>query len=554
MSSKSVRCLTKWTGSALGGVVLSCGAMGDGSDEAVGSSRSNLELRVAGEEPTGAGGSGLSSSSDDGGVSGGSAGTGGGDCDIACSEGFICIEGQCVDTPDASAEAGVDGAHGAGGDGGSVGSGGAGGTGAGGTGAGGAGGVSGGGAGGVGGGGAGGAGGGNAKIKCSDDPQASKDGPYLCLESTGLYGDRQAVKYEDRKKNLEDKKYAPVAPVHPYEPQYPLWSDGLGKARWVYVPPKAFVNANDVNSWVFPKGTKFWKEFSAPAKDGKGKRAETRLIEKIGDATAPASWRYSVYVWNSDDTAAILVSETLWAKPIPLDGKLTIEKIQPNMDVNQTTDEIKVSGWRSYKDFTDKKPEASVIHPVPSRKFCSDCHERSTTSDVILGFDYLQLSTDIDPKSPNRPAAPLVEKPLHLGDFIAKELVKKAGHPALAPDIVSSLAAQNDTNAEKTKRKLARTALGYLHANCSGCHHVNETPAMRFDATKADMPTPDPTKQPTWTNIVKAPYVRAGQPNNSLIFQRMGRLNGETRMPNRSTQLVDIAAMKAIDEWISGMK
>jgi hypothetical protein len=68
------------------------------------------------------------------------------------------------------------------------------------------------------------------------------------LADTGLYEDFAARRV--------------AADVLPYTPQYPLWSDGATKRRWIRLPPGAAIDASDPDAWVFPVGTKLWKEFS----------------------------------------------------------------------------------------------------------------------------------------------------------------------------------------------------------------------------------------------------------------------------------------------------
>src|SRR5687767_4861973 len=68
------------------------------------------------------------------------------------------------------------------------------------------------------------------------------------LIDTGLYAEGQPGAIDLRKR--------------PFSPQYPLWSDGAAKARWVYLPPGARIDARDTAEWQFPAGTRFWKEFS----------------------------------------------------------------------------------------------------------------------------------------------------------------------------------------------------------------------------------------------------------------------------------------------------
>ena len=81
-----------------------------------------------------------------------------------------------------------------------------------------------------------------------------------------------------------------------FSPQYPLWSDGAAKRRWLSLPPGTAIDASRPDAWEFPRGTRLWKEFSL------GRPVETRFIERLPDG----SWRYAVYVWNEGGTDATL--------------------------------------------------------------------------------------------------------------------------------------------------------------------------------------------------------------------------------------------------------
>ncbi|WP_298828434.1 c-type cytochrome domain-containing protein [uncultured Piscinibacter sp.] len=85
-----------------------------------------------------------------------------------------------------------------------------------------------------------------------------------------------------------------------FTPQYPLWSDGAAKRRWLHVPRGRTIDASDADAWVFPPGTKLWKEFALG-----GRRLETRLIERLPDG----SWRFAAYAWSADGHEARLVPE-----------------------------------------------------------------------------------------------------------------------------------------------------------------------------------------------------------------------------------------------------
>src|SRR5262245_46418758 len=62
------------------------------------------------------------------------------------------------------------------------------------------------------------------------------------LRDTGLYVDGSSRQV--RPENLS------------FAPQYPLWSDGATKRRWLYIPPGKSIDAARPDAWEFPTGTK----------------------------------------------------------------------------------------------------------------------------------------------------------------------------------------------------------------------------------------------------------------------------------------------------------
>ncbi|HVU51859.1 MAG TPA: hypothetical protein VHL80_14280, partial [Polyangia bacterium] len=155
---------------------------------------------------------------------------------------------------------------------------------------------------------------------------ASCDGattPPVSLVCTALYAD------------IESKALAPG--VEAYAPAVPLWSDGASKQRWIALPPGTKIDNTNADEWIFPVGTKVWKEFS---KDGK--RVETRLWQKV----SAAYWVNATYAWNADESAATRSD----GGDIPWDG--------------------------------------GTYH-IPTNDECQKCHRGRT--DHILGFDQALL-------------------------------------------------------------------------------------------------------------------------------------------------------------------
>jgi hypothetical protein len=128
--------------------------------------------------------------------------------------------------------------------------------------------------------------------------------------------------------------------VSAYTPSYLLWSDGAQKSRWVYLPPNTKIDTTDMDDWVFPVGTKVWKQFSLG-----GQIIETRLLWKV--STDPfTGWNVLDYFWSSDGKSATL-------------------NLCGETNVNGTTYEI------------------------PSQTQCYTCH--SGRKDLLLGFDLVGL-------------------------------------------------------------------------------------------------------------------------------------------------------------------
>src|SRR5262245_22300573 len=82
------------------------------------------------------------------------------------------------------------------------------------------------------------------------------------LSQTGLYAGEGMLRIDPRNR--------------PFSPQYPLWTDGAAKRRWIRLPEGAAINATNLSRWEFPVGTKIWKEFAFD-----GHKVETRLLWRV---------------------------------------------------------------------------------------------------------------------------------------------------------------------------------------------------------------------------------------------------------------------------------
>jgi hypothetical protein len=310
--------------------------------------------------------------------------------------------------------------------------------------------------------------------------------PPARLRDTGLYAD-----WANR---------TIAADKLPFSPQYPLWSDGAAKSRWMYIPPGTFIDGSNPDVWRFPVGTRFWKEFRF------GRRAETRLIEHTR-----TGWQFAAYVWNDDESDAVLAPE---------DG------IKYSVPIN---DEVR--------------------HAIPSRSDCRACHEAGPVR--VLGVTALQLSPDRDPNAPHAEAQP--SGAVDLPSLIARRLVR--GFPAALAAAPPRIAASTPT---------ARAALGYLQANCGGCHTgAGELKSLGFalNYTLAQPSTQAPPAVATSLGLISqfklqdtpdvVERVCAGVPDKSVLVARMGSRHPVLQMPPLGTRLVDEEALQLIRRWIA---
>jgi hypothetical protein len=311
--------------------------------------------------------------------------------------------------------------------------------------------------------------------------------PPATLRETGLYSDWSAKTVDPR--NLS------------FAPQYPLWSDGAVKARWIRIPEGRFVDASDADSWEFPVGTRFWKEFRVG-----GGRVETRYIE-----STPEGWQFAAYLWSEDQAEAPLAPERgarAWAEVAP-----------------------------------------GVRHAVPGRFDCRVCHEGRPVP--VLGFTALQLSPDRDANAPHAERRGSAD--VDLQDLVGLGLVR-----GLAPYLLRHpprIPARSATE---------RAALGYLYGNCAMCHNGRGTLASLGFSLDSPAARRTGDADAVLTAVSRASRftvpgahgghserVRPGDPEASALAVRMGSRSAALQMPPLGTQLVDEEAMRLVRRWIS---
>lgn len=313
--------------------------------------------------------------------------------------------------------------------------------------------------------------------------------PPTRLSETGLYDDIAAKKVSD-------------ANIY-FEPQYPLWTDGATKLRWIWIPPGKKVDNSNPDHWLFPVGTKAWKEFSFPDPENSGhyRRVETRYYRK----TRVDGWWAASFVWNKEETEATRAPEEGIADYYPLkEGK---------------------------------------YHSIPAVRQCWDCHYKG--GDPILGFEALQLSTERDPLALHK----------RKDDWITitnKELIEK--NLLLFPgDLLTNpprIHAQTDKG---------RAAMGYLHANCGHCHNPTGPAAgtgqfLRHTLSSTNQLSEQAFK--TTVNVLTKSFQIPDQDETYRILPKYPDLSAvhyrlsTGSMPPLGVNIVDQEAIEQLEAWI----
>jgi hypothetical protein len=323
-------------------------------------------------------------------------------------------------------------------------------------------------------------------VNCDDDDPSALPDSLVC---TGLYA------------SLLDQRFADS--VIEFKPAFPLWSDGAVKRRWIYLPEGEKIDNSDPNGWVFPVGTKLWKEFSV-----NNKRVETRLFWKVRSDL----WRKGTFRWNEDDTEA----------------------------TSSFGGDIKLK-------------DGSTYH-LPTGEECEDCHKGQP--DFVLGFSAVNLGLE---GAEGVTLEQLVKDGLLTKRPTITQLSIGADETGLDDDgipLVAKVLPMLHTNCGQTCHNNTPAA----KANLS---HQN----LRLDSTLLDGRSPDDmfnvlrtavnqrAEGEQWNNH---PFrILPGDPENSLIYQLMNYRDptgqGRGQMPPIATRKIDDAGVALLEKWIRAL-
>jgi glucose/arabinose dehydrogenase len=288
-----------------------------------------------------------------------------------------------------------------------------------------------------------------------------------------------------------------AAGVEPFKPGFQLWSDGAEKSRFIALPAGTQIDVSNPNEWLFPVGTKLWKEFRVPV-GGTLKRIETRLLWK----TTADTWVKTAYVWSADERHAV---ET----PAGVDD---------------------VAGTNHYT--------------VPAQSLCGQCH--SGRQDSVLGFEAVLLAA---PEATGLTYAELLRRGLLTasndnatraastlqipGTAVERTalgtLHANCGVSCHSPNLFNKFTARIEIGASGTPASVQATS--------AFTNLVNQRSQFR------------PTDAPATDLMYR---IRPLDLDRSMVPYRMS-VRGVGQMPPIVTHIVDDAGLGAVRDWVEAM-
>jgi hypothetical protein len=305
----------------------------------------------------------------------------------------------------------------------------------------------------------------------------------------------------------------PAGGFIPYSPNTPLWSDAAVKSRYLAVPNHSgLINPDEqiaflsTNSWTFPAGTVFVKNFDLVVNETNAsiplRRLETRLL--VRDINGAV---YGVtYKWRPDNSDADLLATSL------------------NEDILIAS----ASGVRTQKWY------------YPSPADCLTCH--TPVANYVLGVNTRQLNGNL-----TYPVTGITDNQIRtlnrLGLF----------HPAFNEANISNypqLASLTNLSASLEQRSRS-----YLDANCAQCHQPGGA-GITFDA-RYDTPLANQniTNYPAAFSLGfdNSCIIKAKDTWRSLLLYRININDPAVKMPTVARNLIDTNAVQVITDWINSL-
>ncbi|WP_340646384.1 SO2930 family diheme c-type cytochrome [Phenylobacterium sp.] len=298
----------------------------------------------------------------------------------------------------------------------------------------------------------------------------------------------------------------PNAGLTPYALNTPLFTDYAEKSRFVFLPPGTRATYTPTGAFAFPVGATLVKTFAYPA-DLRRPKAPLRFIETRLLIHKPQGWVALTYVWNTEQTKAVL----------------------------------KRAGARVPVAVIDRRGQPLTIdYAVPNTNQCKECHSLSGEL-APIGPKARNLNGDL---------AYGGKRENQLAHWTRTGLLVGAPAPRAAP----RTAVWNDA-----REPLADRARAYLDGNCGHCH--NPQGMASNSGLFLHLEETDPANQGIRRRPVAAGRgsgglefdIDPGSPETSILLHRMNSVEPGVMMPELSRTLVDEEGVALIANYLRSL-
>jgi uncharacterized repeat protein (TIGR03806 family) len=299
----------------------------------------------------------------------------------------------------------------------------------------------------------------------------------------------------------------PNAGLIPYALNTPLFSDYAQKQRYLFLPKGGRATYTAEGVLNFPVGTALVKTFAYPA-DFRQPNEKIRSIETRLLIRKASGWVPTTYVWNADQTMAVL----------------------------------KRAGTRTEVAFTDAGGGAvRFSYAVPNVNQCKACHSLGDAL-VPIGPKARNLNGDYA----------YAEGPENqLAHWTRTGLLDGAPAPAAAP----AEPRWDDASAPVKTR-----AVAYLDANCAHCHNPRgaaSNSGLYLDYERASAVQRGVGKRPVAAGKASADLdfdIAPGEPDRSILLHRMQSREPGVMMPELGRALPHEEGIALVRAYIAGLE
>jgi len=318
----------------------------------------------------------------------------------------------------------------------------------------------------------------------------------------------------------EMKNQQPALGLLPFAPASNLFTDYALKKRFVWLPDGTKATfKSDSEVLDFPVGsvivkTFYYENVQNIATPGQSRIIETRLMIRKSDG-----WIFADYVWNSDQSEAVL----------DLAGSLTTVV---------------------YKD--TQGSEHTVDYRIPNESQCIVCHKQQNGG----GQDVANIP--IGPKPQN------LNFDYNYGNETKNQLTKWIEYGYLDGNFTLPSPDHTVADYNDVAQPLEKRVRSYFDSNCSHCHmnnrHCDYRP-MRFAFSETGGPdgltklgvcvnTQDMQGLPASLNKIVAPR----SVENSMLFYRLNTTNETYRMPLHGRTVIHNEGIALVQAWINSLE